>query len=188
MENYKEKLVRYLMDNAKTKKAEILTSIENYKKCLEILEGVKRIHKKDGTDYQNVLKNFQMPEGARMYRELVVFTNWLRISAYPHKIYLDGYETDPDKVQAMKEKDPRSICGGGYLKEWYYKNADEIEEEIKEQIEKYKNRIEEAEKNAKQRDGEVEQLAKLTGQIGEFLDNIKSGNDYKLRDILEHAL
>jgi uncharacterized FlaG/YvyC family protein len=88
----------------------------------------------------------------------------------------------------MKEKDPRNICGGGYLKEWYYKNADEIEEEIKEQIEKYKNRIEEAEKNAKQWDGEVEELAKLTGQIGEFLDNIKSGNDYKLRDILEHAL
>lgn len=188
MENYKTKLVRYLKDNATTKKAEILKSIEDYKACIKILEWIKRVHKKDGSDFQNVLKNFEMPEGSRIYWELVVFTNELRISAYPHKIYLNGYETDEAKVQAKKEASPREICGGGYLKEWYYKNADEIEEEIKEQIGKYKERLKKAENNASQRDAEVNELADLTGKIGEFLDNLKSENDYKFRDILEHAL
>ena len=102
MENYKEKLVRYLKDNATTKKAEILKSIEDYKACIKILEWIKRVHKKDGSDFQNVLKNFEMPEGSRIYWELVVFTNELRISAYPHKIYLNWYETDEAKVQAKK--------------------------------------------------------------------------------------
>ena len=36
MENYKTKLVRYLKDNATTKKAEILKSIEDYKACIKI--------------------------------------------------------------------------------------------------------------------------------------------------------
>ena len=188
MENYKTKLVWRLTHNAEEKKKEILHSVETYTKCLEILKGIKRVKKKDGTDFKDTIKNFEMPEGARMYWELVVFTNELRISAYPEKIYLDGYETDPAKVEAKKQKDPRSICGGGFLKEWYYKDADEIEEEIKETIVKYENRLNEAKNNAKKWDKEVKQLAKLTEKIGDFLDNIESKNHYKLCDILEHAL
>ena len=188
MENYSKKLVTYLKSNAEEQKKKILHSVESYKKCLEILKGIKRIHKKDGGDYENTLRNFQMPEGAVIYWELIVFHNELRISAYPEKIYLNGYETDEEKVKAKKEKEPREICGGGYLKEWYYKNADEIEEEIKETIKKYEGRLEEAENNAKQRDAEIKELGKLTEKIGEFLDNIQSENDYKLRDILKNAL
>lgn len=38
MENYKAKLPRYLKDNATTKKAEILKSIEDYKACIKTME------------------------------------------------------------------------------------------------------------------------------------------------------
>ena len=188
MENYSKKLVIYLNNNAEEQKKNILHSIESYKKYLEILKDIKRVHKKDGGDYENTLRNFQMPEGAVIYWELVVFNNELRISTPSGKIYLNGYETDEEKVKAKKEKEPREICGGWYLKEGYYKNADEIEEEIKEAIKKYEGRVEEAENDAKQRDAEVKELSKLTEKIGEFLDNIQSENDYKLRDILKKAL
>lgn len=188
MENYKTKLVWRLTNNAEEKKKEILHSVESYTKCLEVLKGIKRIKKKDGTDFKDTIKNFEMPEGARMYWELVVFTNELRISAYPEKIYLDGYETDPAKVEAKKQKDPRSIFWGGYIREGYYKDADEIEEEIKATILKYESRLNEAKNNAKKWDKEVKQLAKITEKIGDFLDNIESKNHYKLCDILEHAL
>ena len=89
MENYKTKLVWRLTHNAEEKKKEILHSVETYSKCLEILKGIKRVKKKDGTDFKDTLKNFEMPEGSRIYWELVVFTNEIRISAYPEKIYLN---------------------------------------------------------------------------------------------------
>ena len=117
MENYSKKLVTYLNNNAEEQGKKILHSVESYKKCLEILKGIKRVHKKDGGDYEKTLRNFQMPEGAVIYWELVVFHNEIRISAYPEKIYLSGYETNEEKVKAKKEKEPREICGGGYLKE-----------------------------------------------------------------------
>jgi len=185
----KERLAQKLQSNAQKVKGDLLGTVASYKKCIEILEGIKRTHKKDGSDFQNVLKNFEMPAGASMYWELVVFNNELRISAYPEKIYLEGYENDPEKVAEMEKTDPsRVIHNWAYVKDGYYKNADEIEEEIKKQIGKYKERLKRAENDLAKFDGEFTELQKIADTFGDFLENLQSDNDYKLTRILKEAL
>lgn len=164
MENYAEKLPRYIRHEAEQKKAELLKSVEDYKECLKILEGIKRVHKKDGGDFANVFKNFDMPGVARFGWWHCVYSKYWEIYDYPHRIQLN-YHDRQDKP-----------------------TADELEAEIKEHAEKYRRRIAEAENSAKRFDGELDELASLGEKIGEFLDNLKSENDYKMRDILKKAL
>lgn len=167
MENYKEKLPRYLKNDAESKKREIEQAIEDYKACIEILESIKRAHKKDGSDFQNLWKNFETPENVRIWRRICVFSKYATIHGYlngHHEIQLD-YHT--------AEQNP---------------TADEIEAEIKKHIEIHRGRLADAENDLKKFDAEVEQLANLTEKVGEFLDWLESKNDYKLRELLKKVL
>lgn len=164
MENYKERLPRYLRQDAEKQRAELLETVGEYKKCLEILEGIKRTHKKDGSDFQNVVKNFEMPDGSRLEWYYIITSKYMEVRAYPHKIMLEYHDIADQPT------------------------ADEIRGEIQLHIEKYKKRIKEAENNAEKFGGELDQLASITATLGEFLDKLESGNDYKLRDLLKHVL
>ena len=115
MENYKEKLQRYLKSDAESKKAEIKQAISDYKACIEILESIKRTHKKDGSDFQNLWKNFETPENVRIGRRVCVFSKYATIHGYlngNHEIQLDYHTVEQNPT------------------------ADEIEAEIKKHIEK----------------------------------------------------
>lgn len=168
MENYKEKLPRYLMHEAENKRGELAHAIKEYKDCIEILQSIKRTHKKDGSDFQNLRKNFETPESVRLGRWFCVYTKYTEISARRngelHKIQLEYHNAEDEPT------------------------ADEIEAEIKKHIEKYKGRLADAENDAQKFDGEVDELTKITEKLGEFLDKLESGNDYKLREILKKAL
>lgn len=149
MENYKEKLPRYLKIDAGSKKEEIKQAIADYKACIEILESIKRTRKKDGSDFQNLWKNFETPENVRIGRRVCVFSKYATIHGYlngNHEIQLDYHTVEQNPT------------------------ADEIEAEIKKHIEKYRGRLADAENNLKKFDDEVEQLANLTEKVGEFLD------------------
>lgn len=167
MENYKEKLPRYLKNDAESKKREIEQAIADYKACIEILESIKRTHKKDGADFQNLLKNFKTPENVRIGRRICVYSKYATIYWYlngSHKIQLDYHTIEQNPT------------------------ADEIEAEIKKHIELYRGRLADAENDLEKFDAEVEQLANLTEKVGEFLDWLESKNDYKLRELLKKAL
>lgn len=164
MENYAEKLPRYIRHEAEQKKAELLKSVENYKGCLKILESIKRAHKKDGGDFANVFKNFEMPGRASFGWWNCAYSKYAEITEYPHRILLNYHDWQDQPT------------------------ADEIEAELKEHTEKYKTRIAEAENDVKRFDGELDELASLGEKIGDFLDNLKSENDYKMRDILKRVL
>lgn len=170
MENYKERLPRWLKHEAESKKAEIQQSIVEYKACIEILESIKRTHKKDGTDFQNLWKNFDAPESVRLGWWYCVYTKYTEITARRnkghHKIQLEGHD-----ATAMEDV-----------------KADEIEAEIKQAIEKYKRWLSDAENNLLKWDGELDKLASITETLGEFLDNLESENDYKLRETLKKVL
>lgn len=170
MENYKQKLPDYLRFEAKNKREELAHAIKEYKDRIEILQSIKRTHKKDGSDFQNLWKNFDAPESVRLGRWFCVYTKYTEISARRngelHKIQLEGHD-----ATAMQDV-----------------TADEIEAEILAHLEKYKERLKKAENNAAKFDGEIDELAKITEKLGEFLDKLESGNDYKLRDALKKAL
>lgn len=168
MENYKEKLPFYLKKEAENKEKDLAHAVKTYKNAIEILKSIKRTHKKDGTDFQNLWKNFETPQNVRLGRWFCVFSKYAEISARrdgeSHKIQLEYHNAEDEPT------------------------ADEIEAEIQKHIEKYEKRLESAENDAKMFGGEVDELAKITEKLGEFLDGLQSENDYKLRDLLKKAL
>jgi hypothetical protein len=170
MENYKEKLPKWLKNDATKKAEELAHTIKTYQNAIEILQSIKRTHKKDGSDFQNLWKNFETPENVRFSWWYCVYTKYARINAYwdgeHHEIELEGHD-----ATAMEDV-----------------KADEIEEEIKKHIEKYEGWLAKAKTNYEKRAGEVEQLAQITEKLGEFLDGLQSENDYKLRDLLKNIL
>ena len=135
MENYKEKLPRYLMHEAENKGGELAHAIKEYKDCIEILQSIKRVHKKDGSDFQNLRKNFDTPESVRIGRWFCVFSKYAQVNARrdgeSHKIQLEYHNTEDEPT------------------------ADEIEAEIKKHIEKYKGRLADAENDAQKFGGEA---------------------------------
>lgn len=167
MENYKEKLPRWLKHEAESKKAEIQQSIADYKACIEILESIKRTHKKDGTDFQNLFKNFDYPENVRIWWRNVVYSKYWEINWYLngcHEIHLEAHQMGEEV------------------------SANTFEAEIKQAIENYKRWLADAENDLLKWDGELDKLASITETLGEFLDNLESGNDYKLRETLKKVL
>lgn len=168
MENYKERLPRYLKHEAENKKTELMHAVKSYWNCIEILQSIKRTHKKDGSDFQNLRKNFETPQNVRLGRWFCTSSKYPEISARrdgeSHKIQLEHHDATQETT------------------------ADEIEAEIQKHIEKYKNRLADAKNDLAKFDGDLEKLAKITEKIGEFLDGLESGNDYKLKDALKKAL
>lgn len=153
------------MQEAENKKKDLVQTVEIYKKSLEVLQSIKRVYKKDGSNFQNLLKNFETPEGVYISRYYVITSKYLQVNSYPlPKIMLEYHNISDEPT------------------------AEEIEAEIKLHIEKYTKRIKEAENNLAKFNGELEQLSKITEKLGEFLDGLQSGNDYKLRDLLKKAL
>ena len=51
-------MARRFQSGAEKIKNELRETVESYKKRLEFLGGIRRVHKKDGSDFQNRLKNF----------------------------------------------------------------------------------------------------------------------------------
>lgn len=167
MENYKEKLPRWLKNDAQNKEKELQQAIVDYKACIKILESIQRTHKKDGTDFQNLFKNFDTPENVRIWWRYCVFSRYVKINWYldgSHEIMLEYHETSEELT------------------------ANTVEAEIKQAIEKYKKWLADAEKDLEKWGGELEKLASITETLGEFLDNLESGNDYKLRETLKKVL
>jgi predicted phage gp36 major capsid-like protein len=64
-----ETMARRLQSGAEKIKNELRETVESYKKRLEILGGIRRVHKKDGSDFQNRLKNFDFTKGGEFFLE-----------------------------------------------------------------------------------------------------------------------
>lgn len=168
MENYKERFPRWLKNEAENKKAELQQAITDYKACIEILESIKRTSKKDGSDFQNLFKNFEMPENVRLGWWFVVYSKYGQIHSYRNgthqEIILESHDIK-DEV-----------------------SADQLEAEIKQHIEKYKNWLNDAENDLKKFDDDLSGFSEIVANLGQFLDNLESGNDYKLRESLKKVL
>ena len=104
----------YLLDRisgSKEKaKAELLDYVETCKRQVKLLEGVKRKHKKDGGDFQDFLKNFELTNGGRLtWSPYSLANSDIILKDYPDEIYINAYTCGEKKVEEMKEKRPDRI-------------------------------------------------------------------------------
>ena len=184
----------YLLDRisgAKEKtKADLLDYVETCKRKIKLLEGVKRKHKKDGGDFQDFLKNFELTNGGRLtWSPYSLANSNIILKNYPDEIYIDAYTCDEKKVEEMKEKRPERISHNGpYLKDGYIYTLDEVEQEFKSELEKARKRLADAEQDIKDFDANFEKFEKLAGDILNFLDAMPDGIYYKFKTIIKENI
>lgn len=184
----------YLLDRisgAKEKaKAELLGAVETYKRQIKLLEWVKRKHKKDGGDFQDFLKNFELTNGGRLTWSPYSLANPdIILKDYPDEIYINAYTCDEKKVEEMKEKRPERISHNGpYLKDGYIYTLDEVEQEFKSELEKARKRLADAEQDIKDFDANLGKFEKLAADIVNFLDAMPDGIYYKFKTIIKENI
>lgn len=181
----------YLLDRisgAKEKaKAELLDYLETCKRQVKLLDGVKRKHKKDGGDFQDFLKNFELTNGGRLtWSPYSLANSDIILKDYPDELYIKAYTCDEKKVKEMEEKRPERISHNWpYLKDGYIYTLDEVEQEFKSELEKAKKRLTDAEQNIKDFDANFWKFEKLAGDIVSFLDAMPDGIYYKFKTIMK---
>lgn len=153
---------------------EIQASKDHYKIIIEVMNAVKREHKKSGGDYENITKNFTLDEATAKKHNAIIrweksvwddrrfdalkleFTdidgdNSLHYTR--NTLYFHVYECldEGDAKHAEMEKNGRLVEGGVGLKDFYELTPDEIVEVIKQERERAEARL----NTLAEREGEI---------------------------------
>lgn len=180
LENY-SKNDYYFKNSLEKEKNDLLYYVESTKKKIEILKSIKRIYKKDWSNFQNFLKNFELKDWYIYYEynDIVFSKNW-------EKVYLNRYSIDKDFIENIRKIDPNRILKLSYSIEKVEFNENEIEIEIKKEIEKLSQYLVKYEKQLKNFDKNCDKLSKKLDQFLEFLSTLDNYSDF--RDIASDTI
>ena len=163
----------------KTKK-ELQDFLISYKNELEILKSIKRVKKKDWSDFQNFLKNFSIMDWIKMYYDDLWYKEDIKISWYINnryeKIYLNTYSIDENFVKEIEKSDPTRVIKNTRRKDHVYYNVDEFMQEISKKIDRIEKHIKELEKTLENIDQKIEKLEKLLDPLLDFIWNSEDWN------------
>lgn len=134
-------------------KKEIEKNIKEYKKSIELLKSIKRVYKKDGSDFQKLSNNFIIENGS-----IIIESDYLKYNTEDSK-----YKTEVKLFKSFGYCDYKEYYLYIYNKEEI--NASRIEEEIKEQLEKNKKYLKEEEENFKKLHHVYKKIKKLAHEI-----------------------
>ena len=131
-EYYKANAIKKLQADLQTFEAEI-----------EILKQVKRVYKKDGTDFQNFLKNFDCWEQVKMYYEwddCIKLYSWMSWSC--QSVSLWYIKSHKDFVEEIRKTQPERIIKSDWKVDRVKLTPSEFMEEVKDWIERRQKRVE----------------------------------------------
>ena len=117
---------------------------DQYEKELYALRSIKRVHKKDWTDFQSFLKNFSFPDDVYVrcdssyklfWTDIIFRYKWEEIS-------LENVSTDKEFLEKIKETNPERIIKETLLRDRVYFTPDEfMEHKVKKAIEWRENAL-----------------------------------------------
>lgn len=175
-------------------KQEKLAELQDYiQSCIDkinILDSVKRIHKKDWSDFQNFLKNFETPDKVYIWYEYSRITIYSYIDWKKREIMINKYTCDKDEIENYRKTSPDRIISELYCKDSVYYTPDEImlqieksKNQIKENLKKYQSILWDFENTC-------ETLLKKLDPLLDFLQELKSKNDscYEFKEIAIETL
>lgn len=162
-------------------KEDILKEFLNWKECytkeLYALKSIKRVHKKDWTDFQSFLKNFSCPDDVSIY---YWDFNYIKIRHAWECVSIQEYSVDEKFVANVASKNPERVIKESFLKDRVYYTPDELMDEINKLIEYREKSIKEYEESIKNFDKTCDELWDKMGELLEFISSIdKNAYDFK---------
>lgn len=177
LECYKEKAFKKLVE------------AKNYtEKQLELLKSVKRVRKKDWTDFQSLWKNFAC--------DLWTF----RQQSYSDCVYLENYETSVyiktyynlNNEKELKEKyekeAPERIVKEYWLVDRVFLNADEIWGEIQDKIVYYENYLKTKKEAVKNFEKVYWKIEKAYWELVKAVTEAGEDTEYTFQQMIKEAL
>lgn len=130
--------------NRKKILSDFLERKEQYEKELYALRSIKRVHKKDWSDFQSFIKNFSYDDEVS-----VSFDSWYKLFwtdiKFRYKwehVRLENVSTDKKFLEEVREKNPDRIIKETLLVDRVYYTPDEfMEHEVKKAIEWRENAL-----------------------------------------------
>lgn len=181
------------MKDLKSIVKELENRIDEHEALLEAWQNVKRLHKKDGSDFSVLSKNF---ENAKVEYE--------SYSIYPAKIvkvwnrgkFGKYYDEEINCTQLVRyskrEIDPSRVIKETLLEDRYNLTVDEIFEDIATKIEYHKNRIEELQNQIVMAEKYYNLVQNKMQEVKAILDEVCAdkvdGNNLDLRYALESVV
>lgn len=176
----------YFNQIVKEKKENLNHYIEKTKKEIELLKSIKIVTKKDWSEFQNFIKNFQLDW--KMYIRSYPFENQIRICNYPIEIDIYRYSNDKEFLENI---DQSRIIKESYIKDYAYFTVTEFYNEIQKTIEIRKNRLEKYEKELENFDSDLKESIEILKNVYDLFNKLDSrleNSYYDQKDILEKTI
>lgn len=173
-------------------KEEYMNTIADYEARIRLWKAVKRVTKKDGSDFQNFAKNF---ENAKIERGRICSDDFeINVSDYSVRIAGKWVSDNIDIRQVVKYSkitpNPDQIQKVKYLEDFFYMTPEQTMQMIQYRIESYENQIQECKDQIEQLDNLYEYV---TSHVTEIMDHIKSvaGSNnhlyYEMRKLIQEV-
>ena len=166
-------------------KDETLKKLKNdlnyYKIQVEWLKKIKRKTKKNWTNFQNFLQNFECWEGVGIWYWIL---EYVKIYYQGEHVEIQQYTIDEEFI---KNVDSSRVVHETYLKDRVYYTPDEFMEQIKKQIERREEAINELESSIDNFEDTTKQLEAMLEPIWEFITKLPSQN-YKFKELASKSI
>lgn len=154
-------------------KQELETRLSQHERSLEFLKTIKRKKKKDGTDFKNLIQNFEGKIRHDNYNS--EFLDYFYIWYGDAKVTINKYTSDEKFVA---EHPDRVVDRWSYLKPIVYYNADEIMELINERIEREELKIQAINSNLRELDKIWDWLIEKLEPLVKYIEQFESKDMY----------
>ena len=165
---------------------ELLEYKTSYEKQLHALKSIKRETKKNGSDFQNFLKNFsssdpdvKIQRGGLSGLRGAYITFWYKWE----RIDLENSTIREDFITEIEKKDPKRVIKESYLKPYVYYTPTEFFNTIQEAIEKMTEKLKKINTEINSFEEETDKLFEKMIPLLEFLKDNEKVSNYTLRQI-----
>lgn len=145
--------------------------LEQRKVEIEWLKLIKRVQKKDWTDFQSFLKNFDYPDSVGMGYDMLdyikIWHNWEHVD-------IQRYTVDDEFVKKVAETNPERVVRSPCLRDRVFYTPSEFYDEIQFQIKWREESVEELETTLKNFDKTCDELFNKLEWVLSFISSIDS--------------
>lgn len=178
----------YFTESVKKEKENLIECVENTKKRIELLKSIKRVYKKDGSNFQNFLQNFKSDlPNCKIYYEYSRIT----ASLYPVEVMIPKHVNrkywKDEYFEKIEKEAPERIIKSYWLMDQIEYTPDEIMENIKEMIERENKNLIEYENQLNNFDENVEKLTEKLEELEKFFNSLGESY-YKIKKIAEEYI
>lgn len=176
-------------------KAEVLKQLVSYKetteKQLAILKSIKRVKKKDWTDFQDFLRNFQVWIGSIKLQNYRLTGHSYEIWNYETSVDIDAFYNlhhNENLRKKFETEAPERIVHEFWLVDHVIMTVDEFEQAIKDKISMYEEHLKKEIEAIEQFESDFLKISTVFDELVKAINSCNEGSQYQIRNAIEKAL